>query len=114
MYDRELESLLRTASSFFSVDKPELVSLNIPTNKVCAGMAVMFTCSAGAANPPIQNYTLYKFVDGLTNISINEVGVFNQRLYAKGQYNYTCKASNSVGHTSSVTKTVEVQSEFNS
>ncbi|XP_067030223.1 uncharacterized protein [Acropora muricata] len=99
-------------SSRRSVDvqyKPELVSLNIPTNKVCAGTAVTFTCSAGAANPPIQNYTLYKFVDGLTNISSNEVGVFNQRLYAKGQYNYTCKASNSVGHTSSVTKTVEVQ-----
>ena len=102
-----------TASSLFSADKPGLVSLNIPTNKVCAGTAVTFTCLAGAANPPIQNYTLNKFVDGLTYISSNKVGVFNQRLYTKGQYNYTCKAGNSVGHTSSITKAVEVQSEFN-
>lgn len=75
---------------------------------------MMLTCVAGAANPAIQNYTLYNFVAGLTYISSNQVGVFNQRLHTKGQHNYTCEASNSIGHTSSIIETVEVQSEFNS
>ncbi|XP_074634758.1 igLON family member 5-like isoform X1 [Acropora palmata] len=57
--------------------KPDHVSLNMSiTNKVCTGMAVTFTCSAGAAKPAIQNYTLYKFVAGLTYISSNQFGIY--------------------------------------
>lgn len=98
-------------SSFFSTDKPDNVSLNIPTTKVCAGMAVTFTCSAGAANPAVQNYALYKFVGGLTYISRNQTGVFNQRLYTKGQHNYRCEGSNSLASTSSSNKSLEVHGE---
>ena len=80
---------------------------------MCAGTAVTFTCVAGAANPSIQNYTLYKFVAGLANSSSNQVGVFKETLLIEGLYNYICEASNSVGNTSSHNRTVEVQGEFN-
>lgn len=86
--------------------KPDHVSLNISTTKVCAGMEVTFTCSAGSANPPIQNYTLYKFDAGL--ISSSQDGVFKQRLHTKGQHNYRCEASNSLASTSSCNRILEV------
>ena len=71
------------------------------------------TCLAGAANPTVQNYTLYKIVGGLANSSSNQVGVFKETLLIKGLYSYICEASNSVGSTSSHNRTVEVQGEFN-
>ncbi|XP_074634752.1 igLON family member 5-like isoform X2 [Acropora palmata] len=89
--------------------KPDHVSLNMSiTNKVCTGMAVTFTCSAGAAKPAIQNYTLYKFVAGLTYISSNQFGIFNQILETGGQHIYRCEARNSPGYTSSSNRTLEV------
>lgn len=107
-----MEDKENTISSFFSADEPDNVSLNIPTTKVCAGMAVTFTYSAGAANPAIQNYTLYKFVDGLTYVSSNQTGVFIQNLYPKGQHNYRCEGSNSLASTSSSNMSLEVHCEF--
>ena len=73
-----------------------------------------FTCSAGAANPVIQNYTLYQFFAGVTYSSSNQVGTFNQTQLTEGLYNYVCEASNSLGSTPSCNRTVEVQGEFNS
>ena len=72
-----------------------------------------FTCLAGAANPSIQNYTLFRFFGGLANSSSNQVRVFHETLLIKGLYNYVCEASNSVGSTSSHNNTVEVQGEYN-
>lgn len=97
--------------SFFSTDKPDNVSLNISTTKVCAGTAVTFTCSAGAANPAVQNYALYNFVGGLTHVSRNQTGVFKQRVYTKGQHNYRCEGSNSLASTSSSNKSLDVHGE---
>ena len=77
-------------------------------------MTVTFKCSASAANPSIQSYTLYKFVAGVTNSSSNQLGEFNETLLTKGLYNYSCEASNSVGNTPSENRTIEVQGEFNS
>lgn len=103
---------MNTVSSFFSADKPDNVSLDIPATKVCAGVAVMFTCSAGAANPAVQNYTLYKFVDGLTYVSSSQTGVFIQKLYTKGPHNYKCEGRNSLASTSSSNRSLEVLCEF--
>lgn len=98
--------------SFFSSDKPDNVSLNMSTTKVCAGVAVVLTCSAGAANPAVQNYTLYKFAEGLTYVSSNQAGVFMQKLHTKGQHSYRCEGSNSLASTSSRNRSLEVHCEF--
>ena len=71
-----------------------------------------FNCSAGAANPTIQNYTLYEIVGGLTYISSNQFGVFNQILETGGQHIYRCEARNSPGYTSSSNRTLEVHGVF--
>lgn len=89
--------------------------MTMSTNKVCAGMAVILTCSAGAANPAIQNYALYEIIGpGLTYITSEQVGVFKLTLDTEGLYHYVCEASNSVGNASSGNKSVEVHGEFNS
>lgn len=97
---------------FLSADKPDNVSLNISTTKVCAGVAVVLTCSAGAANPAVRNYTLYKFVEGFTFVSSNRAGVFIQKLHTKGQHSYRCEGSNSLASTSSTNRSLEVHCEF--
>lgn len=103
---------MNTMLSFLSADKPDNVSLNIPTTKVCAGTPVTFKCSAGAANPAVQNYTLYKFVNGLTYVSSNQAGVFTQTLNIKGQHKYRCEGSNLLAPTSSNNRSLEVHGEF--
>lgn len=96
----------------FLADKPDHVSLNISTNKVCAGTEVLFTCSAVDANPTIQHYTLHDNNSaGTVNTSSNQGGVFTQKVFMKGQHSYTCEAANSVGITRSSSSTVEVQGE---
>ncbi|XP_015768091.1 PREDICTED: fibroblast growth factor receptor 2-like isoform X5 [Acropora digitifera] len=90
--------------------KPDHVSLNVSTNKVCAGTEVLFTCSAGAANPAILNYSLHdKNSAGAVKTSSNQGGVFALTVSMKGQHIYTCEAANSVGTTVSSSSTVEVQ-----
>ena len=93
-------------------DKPDHVSLNVSTNKECAGTEVLFTCSAGAANPAILNYSLHdKNGAGTVKTSSNQGGVFNLIATMKGQHIYSCEAANSVGTTVSSSSTVEVQGE---
>lgn len=96
----------------FLADKPDHVSLNVSTNKVCAGTEVLFTCSAGAANPATLYYSLHdKNSAGAVKTSSNQGGVFALTVSMKGQHIYTCEAANSVGTTVSSSSTVEVQGE---
>lgn len=68
--------------------------------------------AASAANPAILSYALHKSVDELTYVSSNQGGVFIQKLYTKGQHNFSCVGNNSPASTSSSNRSLEGHGEF--
>ncbi|XP_068686466.1 uncharacterized protein [Montipora foliosa] len=89
--------------------KPENVSLSTSSYKVCTGKTVIIMCSAGDSNPAVEHFKLYKNGIALINMVGAKRGVFNQTLYSRGQHNYSCEASNSVGNASSSNTILEVE-----
>ena len=66
---------------------------NDTRENICIGTIVNLTCKANA-NPPVDNYTLYKNNDVVVQRQeIMEIETFG----LPGQYIYRCEANNSVG-----------------
>ena len=97
----------------FCADKPENVTLNVNTsnNKVCAGVVVHFTCTAKAANPVPDNYSLYENSHSVVQ-DMQSPGVWIRRLNTAGEVTYRCEAKNYIGNGSSSTTTFTVEGEF--
>jgi len=79
---------------FFCADNPGNVTLNVnnPNNTFCAGTTLKFTCTADA-NPRAHTYTLYE--NGVGDADMN--GVWMRQLNTDGLFNYSYRASNSLG-----------------
>jgi len=73
-------------------DKPEDVTLSTSSSNVCVGSVVNFTCKADAV---VDTYRLYKNDAVIQNLDGS--GVTTRTLNISGQFNYSCKASNSAG-----------------
>ena len=97
----------------FCADKPENVALNvnISNTKACADVVVSFTCTAKAANPEPDNYTLYENGHGVVQ-NMQSPGVWIRRLNTVGEVTYRCEARNSIGKDSSNNTTFTVEGEF--
>ena len=97
--------------AFFFADEPENVSLNVnittSNNKVCADVVVNFTCTAEAANPAPDNYTL-KENGTLVVQNMASPGVWIRELKTAGEVTYRCEARNSLGYNRSSNTTFTV------
>ena len=96
--------------AFFCADEPENVRLNvnISNNKVCAGIIVLFTCTADA-NPEVNNFTLY---ENDTMLNMSRSGERIKAISKHGRVTYTCEGNNSVGSKKSSSITLNVEGEL--
>ena len=78
----------------FFPDQPENVRLTTnTTNKVCAGVAISFTCTA-EAKPPVHTHLLYENDTVINSMGIS--GTWIKRIRNAGHFVFRCEANNSV------------------
>lgn len=84
-------------------DQPEDVLLTTnATDKVCLGIIINFTCSAGA-NPAVHTYLLYENDNVIYNMAM---GTATKTMENAGQFVFRCEANNSVQDTGRSSDTI--------